>query len=224
MIVGNGLVASHFRRLGLIRKDTVIFASGVSNSRETRTEAFQRERSLLQTHLNGTQSRLVYFSSFGVATEEYSPYLEHKRQMEDLVASKSAANLIFRLPQVVGKSENPNTLANAMIHNIGNDLEFEVWAYAERNFIDIEHVASIAHEAIAQYASGIIPIMSERSLSMPEIVRIFEEILDKPAKFRLIETGAPMPADTSKIRDLAKKLGIELGGDYARRVLKRYYG
>lgn len=224
MIVGSGLLASHFERLGYATKDAVIFASGVSNSRETRTEAFDREANLLLANLENLSSPLVYFSSFGVSTGESSPYLRHKRRMERLVQSASAENLIFRLPQVVGKSDNPNTLANALIHKIGNGIEFDVWEYAERNFIDIVHVAAIGDEFVNQNKSGIVPIMSERSLSMVEIVRIFEEILDKQAKFRKIKTGTPMPSDTSHIRDVAIALNIELGGDYARRTLKKYYG
>lgn len=48
MIVGNGLVASAFLPYFAEDPEIMIFASGVSNSRETRKEEFVREEKLLR--------------------------------------------------------------------------------------------------------------------------------------------------------------------------------
>src|SRR5690606_10434611 len=92
MIVGNGLIASAFQSSPL--KDDpniVVFASGVSNSRETSKDEFLRERQLLLETIN--QGKLIlYFSTCSVydPSQKDAPYITHKLEMEDLVRQSNA--------------------------------------------------------------------------------------------------------------------------------------
>lgn len=107
MIVGNGLLAAAFSDDFTERVDTVIFASGVSNSQECDSAAFIRERVLLEKVLQKERKKVVYFSTCSLYDPELknSPYVKHKREMEALVRQTSR-HTIFRLPQVVGKILN----------------------------------------------------------------------------------------------------------------------
>lgn len=79
MIIGNGDVASVLPDRG----DLLFFASGVSNSQETRESEFRRERDLLLSFTDDPR-RLVYFSTLSTLYKD-SPYTQHKKQMEQLV-------------------------------------------------------------------------------------------------------------------------------------------
>ena len=60
MVIGNGLVAKAFVRYEH-DKDVLIFASGVSNSSEQKTENFNREFKLLKDQVH-EKKLLIYFT------------------------------------------------------------------------------------------------------------------------------------------------------------------
>jgi hypothetical protein len=55
MIIGNGIIANAVRSYD--REDIIFFASGVSNSLETRVSEFEREFSLLKTVYENNRKR-----------------------------------------------------------------------------------------------------------------------------------------------------------------------
>jgi hypothetical protein len=111
VIVGNGLLARAFEPHFGMDPDVIVFASGVSNSMETRSSEFARERTLLRQSLAAGARRLLYFGSCGVASAEAgsTPYMVHKESMESLVLS-SPGGLVLRLPQVVGITQKHPTI------------------------------------------------------------------------------------------------------------------
>lgn len=104
MIVGTGDIAKVLKD----RKDFTFFASGVSNSSETKRSEFQRELSLLADQKR--DKRLVYFSSLSVFYSN-TPYANHKRQMEEAVKSLFYDYTIIRIGNISWGS-NPHTLIN----------------------------------------------------------------------------------------------------------------
>lgn len=227
MIIGNGLLARAFEQFFADDPDVVIFASGVSNSTETRSAEFMRERDLLSPWLGSSSTRLVYFSSCALVhvPERDSPYLDHKRRMEMAVLA-SPRSIVFRLPQVVGTGGNPQTLTNYINQRILRGERFQVWRHAERNLIDVNHVVRIAARVIVGDrvpTHAPIDIAARQSIRMPEIVSIFERVLGKQAVVDLIDAGEPLPLDASHANRLALDLGIDLGRDYAESVIRTYY-
>src|SRR3990167_8221000 len=104
IIIGNGDIASVLPD----RKDLLFFASGVSNSSETRFKEFWREANLL---LDQPKDRhIVYFSSLSIFYKR-SKYTLHKQRMEELVKSNFKHWTIIRLGNISWGS-NPNTLIN----------------------------------------------------------------------------------------------------------------
>lgn len=119
MIVGNGLLASAFSPEWVSTHNAVLFASGVSNSHESQPEAFQREADLLSSHLERCSGAFIYFSTCSISDPDRAAsfYAKHKLAMERRVA-QHPEHLILRLPQVVGRTSNPNTLTNFLVDKL----------------------------------------------------------------------------------------------------------
>jgi nucleoside-diphosphate-sugar epimerase len=226
MIVGKGLLAHAFQPHFGETPDVVVFASGVSNSLETRTEEFARESILLRQQLHAESKRFIYFSSCGVTDVEHelSPYMRHKRSMESLVLS-APNGLVLRLPQVVGRTENHHTLTNFLRDHILSSEPFTVWTRAERNLVDIDDIVKIAVRLVTELPTEttVVSIAAARSLLMPKIVEIFERVLGKAANCSYVNKGTPMVIDTTVVESLSTKLGIDLGDGYIERVIAKYY-
>jgi len=105
MIIGHGDIASVLPD----RKDLVFFASGVSNSSETRESEYKREVSLLMQQ--NKNKHLVYFSSLACFYKPHSRYAKHKIHMEDLIKTNFKRYTIIRMGNITWGT-NPHTLIN----------------------------------------------------------------------------------------------------------------
>lgn len=104
MVIGKGDIASVLTD----REDVIFFASGVSNSKETKPEPYQRELKLLLEQ--DKQKHLVYFSSLCIYTEK-TEYARHKRIMENTIKNHWPGYTIIRLGNI-DWGTNPHTLIN----------------------------------------------------------------------------------------------------------------
>lgn len=127
MIIGSGDIASALRD---VDDGKLYFASGVSNSRETRESEFKRERDLLASQR--WSRHVVYFSSLCVFYSN-SQYAQHKRSMEHLVRGFSRWTIV-RVGNITW-GDNPNTLINYLCHrrSRGESLDIQ---NTERFIID----------------------------------------------------------------------------------------
>ncbi len=225
MIIGNGLIASSFHPHFENNADVIIFASGVSNSRETNPAAFQREERLLMNAL-ASKKYLVYFSTCSLSDPELqqSPYVMHKIKIEELVRS-SKGYAIFRLTQVVGKTSNPHTLTNYLYQHITSDTPFQIWRHAKRNLIDVDDVVSIATYLIQSPRMSRITenIACPFSIGIDELVRIFEHVLRKKAVYTLKDAGGAYAIDTRLATAAAKNISIDFNENYTEKLLRKYY-
>ena len=106
MIVGRGDIASVLND----RDGAIFFASGVSNSNETRESEFMREIELLEKQ--DKTKCIFYFSSITLDDlSKNSQYLQHKRKMELLIKSNFENHNIIRIGNITWGS-NPNTFIN----------------------------------------------------------------------------------------------------------------
>lgn len=118
MIIGHGDIASVLTD----REDRTYFASGVSNSSETRESEYYREAELL---LGQDKSKyLVYFGSLSIFYSDCR-YARHKRMMENLVRKNFEHYTIIRMGNIIW-GENPNTLINFIRNKIRNREPFEI--------------------------------------------------------------------------------------------------
>lgn len=226
MIVGKGLLARAFEPHFGKDPHVTIFASGVSNSLETRPNEFEREHALLRDLLEKGAKRFIYFGSCGVTASgpDLTPYMEHKRAMETLVRSVPGG-LVLRLPQVVGRTDNPHTLTNFLRDRIVSGEHFTVWSHAERNLVDIDDIVTIGTALAAGLSDDVtmVSIAALRSMPVPDIVKIFETVLNRRANFSVVEKGGPMAIDTTVVERVSAGLGIDLGEGYIANVIHKYY-
>jgi nucleoside-diphosphate-sugar epimerase len=142
IVYGSGLLANKFKdkKSGL---DFCIFASGVSNSGEIRESEFQREKELFLDCCSNEKS-IIYFSSCSVELREefWTPYIQHKYEMEQSIIS-SGAGIVVRLPNVVGRGGNKNTLFNYICRSILSGDIITLRNNAVRSLIDIDDVVSL---------------------------------------------------------------------------------
>ena len=92
MVVGTGLIAKAF--LEYENDDNIIvFASGVSNSKEISIDEFDREKLLLNDYLEkyGKNKHFIYFSTCSIYDTyfERSEYSKHKINMEKILMTFS---------------------------------------------------------------------------------------------------------------------------------------
>lgn len=228
MVVGNGMIA---RRFGAFaeRGDVVIFASGVSNSKETRPEPFARERQLVDETLSQTVGSLfVYFSTASVddPTEQGSPYVTHKLALERLIADRATNYLLVRASNVVGGPGNPHTILNFFVDRIRRNEPFTIWQHASRNLIDLDDVYRVVTEYIAEPTTWNQTILAANphSVSPLLLVQAIEAHTGRRAQYELIDKGVPFNLSASAISDRLPTADSNWQPDrYVSRLLHKYY-
>jgi hypothetical protein len=120
VILGHGDIASAIP--AHLHPDWIWFASGVSNSAETRRSDFERERDLLYRQPYG--AHIVYFSSLCVLYGD-TEYVFHKRLMEMRVHVRFKHYTIIRLGNITW-GNNPRTLINFLRRHFTDGLPLDV--------------------------------------------------------------------------------------------------
>lgn len=221
MVVGNGMIAHAFS----IYKDDeeiVIYASGVSNSKEDNNYAYQREFELLKEFVGS--KKLVYFSTISIFDKSLkeSKYINHKLKIENFIKENFKNYLIFRLPNVVGKSGNPNTSFNYFKNKIVNNEEFDIQKNATRYFIDVEDLSKILPIIISKETNKIINTCFNNKLYVTQMICFFEELLQIEAKKSIIEEGEDYTIDNSYFMNIMEYNNFEINKDYNKNLIKKY--
>lgn len=227
MIVGNGLLAQSFLEKFKKEEGVLIFASGVSNSKETRSSEFKREKELLEKYIS-TDSLLVYFSSTSVKDEHLatSPYALHKLEMEQFIQRNASKYLIVRASNIIGKKGNNATILNYLYDQIKHGKSFELWSKAKRNLLDIEDFSYIVETVISNnIENGIIEIYNFRSTSILDIVKAIEIKLGKKGVYNLIDEGGETPIEGMNLEKIMPKEFIRKlkNRNYLENLLEKYY-
>lgn len=212
MIIGNGMVAKGFSSYRDV-ENVVIFAKGVSNSKETKLESFNRERDELKLALEQNKnSHFVYFSTCSIYDEDLndSQYTVHKLKMEQLIENSGNNFNIFRLPQVVGHTNN-ETLVNFFKASILKREKFTVLKYAKRNLIDIEDVFKICSFIINNkiFLNSITNIATKEKTSVIQIVKSIEEVLGEEAIYNIVNSGSEYDIDVTRIEPVLKSISLK---------------
>jgi len=206
----------------------LIFASGVSNSKSSDQSAYAREFDLLVQALEKNNNKtIVYFSTCSIydPSESLSRYVIHKKVIEDRIRKNAASFHIFRVSNVAGSSNNPNTILNFLYYHIANKINFDLWAGSSRNIIDIDDLFSIANYILSSdlYVNQTINIANPINYTVQSIINTFGKVLHQQPNYITIQKGSDFPIDISQIQPIIRQLAIDFNQDYLEKLIKKYY-
>ena len=223
MVVGNGLIAKAFN-FYRDREDIIIFASGVSNSSISQDkDEFDREINLLKDSLKYGKKKLIYFSTCSIVDgSAKTPYIQHKIGMENLIKSNSNNFLIFRLPIVLGLSNNNNTFFNAISNKILKNETIVVQKNISRYLIDIDDLSNILPFFIEDYSNMIVNVCFENRELVEKMISIMEKYLGNIPQKKYKDMASNLPIDNAFFLERLKFIGEHYNIDYNEKIIKKY--
>ena len=225
IIVGSGLIAKALDKIPN-NNDFIIFASGVSDSSETREGEFQREIDLIQESLQRNK-KLIYFSSLDVVLrkDKLNSYLRHKLNVEKILEKQSA--IVLRLPQLVGLRQNKKNLIPYLYNKIVNKKEFELKINYQRNLVDIKDLSKIVECLIQKknYSEKFLNIFNPKFTKILDIIRIIEKLSNTNAIYTISEESFEMNNLTVSDEYLLflKESSVEFHNKYNYDLIKKYF-
>ena len=225
MLVGRGMLANAFNAYEN-NDEVIIFASGVSNSQERGIKAFDRELKLVQSTLAQNPNKLfVYFSTCSMydPLASKTPYVQHKLRMEQYIQKHAKSYLVLRVSQILGRGKN-KTLVNFLFESIVSGDTFEVWKNSNRNLIALEDVVRISNSLIRnkKYHNALYHIANSTFITVPELVKIFEELLHKKANCIYLDKGYAYGKIPQDILDITLELDIMYNNTYYHDHIKKF--
>lgn len=228
-IVGSGFIAKSFAKKNFFfkKKNCILYAAGVSNSLNKDLSLFNKDFKKLKSYRNLSNSfKVIYISSCSVLdkSRNQSVYLKKKIQNENYIKKNFKNYLIVRLPEIIGKNKNKNTLVNFFYNKIKKNEKIILFKNAKRNFIFINDIINILCEIIEQKISNeVINIASSRMTKVEEIIIIFEKILKKKGKILIKKKiNKDFHISTKKVKNLKSYKNIQFNNNYLVSKLKTY--
>ena len=225
MIVGNGLIASLFTECD--QENIIFFASGVSNSLETKKEEFLREENLIKKTITENPNKIfIYFSTCSIydSSKSESQYVLHKLKIEQIIIQLCPQYLILRLSNAVGNGGNPNLLMNYLVRSVKNNEIINVHTKATRNLIDVEDIKNITNQLIdKQYFNKIINIAYPENYTIIEILEIMEKFYQTKLYLNLVKSGSGYGIDTHDVESYFIQHALTNKETYLCKILDKYY-
>lgn len=225
MIIGNGLIASLFTECD--QENIIFFASGVSNSLETKKEEFLREENLIKKTITENPNKVfIYFSTCSIydSSKVESQYVLHKLKMEQIIIQLCPQYLILRLSNAVGNGGNSNLLMNYLVRSVKNNEIINVHTKATRNLIDVEDIKNITNQLIdKQYFNKIINIAYPENYTIIEILEIMEKFYQTKLYLNLVKSGSGYGIDTHDVESYFIQHALTNKETYLCKILDKYY-
>lgn len=227
MVIGNGLIAKRFDEYKEDKK-ILIFASGVSNSKTTNPALYDREVELLTNSIRQYKDmHFAYFSTCSVydPEERKSMYVRHKLTIEEIIQENIKHYHIFRVSNLAGHSNNPNTVLNFFFYHVKNGINFDLWLNACRNIIDIDDAYPVIDHILKNslLLNKAVNIANPSSYPVTEIIAAIETFLKTQADYIPINKGTCFEIDTSGVNSLFEKYKISFNNDYLLSMLGKYF-
>ena len=228
-IVGSGFIAKSFKRKNnfLKKNNCILYAAGVSNSNNMDQSLFDKDFFRLKNiKMLSRIRKIIYISSCSVTdpSRNKSLYLKKKIDNEKYIKKNFTKYLIIRLPEIIGKNKNKNTLVNFFYYSIKNNQEFILYKNAHRNFIDINNIIDILMEIILnRFDNKTINIASPKMTNVFYVVNILEKILKKKASISLKNKhNVNYKIDIKYIKNLISFKKINFDEKYLINKLRKY--
>lgn len=224
MVVGSGLLGSNMSLFDN-NEDILIFASGVSNSKETNENEYMREFNLLKTFI-GTKKKLIYFSTCSVLYEclHQSKYIIHKKLIEEFIKNNFQNYIIFRLPNVVGNTNNKHTSFNFFKNNLLNNLPINVERNSTRYFIDVDDVVGSTKTIILDESQNKkeINVCFNNKIDIFNFIILMSKQIGVNPVMVLSDNGCSHDIDNTDFIDQIDKTYKKINNDYNLQIIKKY--
>ncbi|QQV02142.1 MULTISPECIES: NAD(P)-dependent oxidoreductase [Chryseobacterium] len=221
MIIGNGLIANSLKNID--SKDHLYFASGVSNSLETRSSEFEREFSLLKNNVTlHKENKLFYFSTLSVndLSKQQSTYVLHKLEIENFIKEHCKNYIILRIGNIVGNGGNPNTLFNFLKSQIIQGNHFMLHQKARRLLLDIDDITKFLESNCINVNNQTINFAYPYYYDLKEIVEAIKNKLQKEANYQESDEGDFYKVDFDEsVNDFFREIDAE---NYLKNLAEKY--
>lgn len=206
MIIGNGLLAKSLQNVH--HHGITLFCSGVSDSSEIKEDAFERERNLLLKQ--SKENLLVYFSSTSIFNpyKKDSKYINHKIELENLIAANFKSYLILRLPNVIGSTGNDKTLFPFFYHSLQGNRSVEIQEGARRQLLSARDLPHIVESLIKHDMNGTMNVCFSEAPTVLEIYLLMCEVLDKKPCYTLAKGEPVFEVDNSAFQSFIQENDI----------------
>ena len=134
--------------------------------------------------------------------------------------------IILRIPQLIGKSSNKNTLINFFYNKIKEKKKIIVFKNVKRNILDIDDVIKMIQVIIMnkKVNKKIITLSNKNFIKPIEIIKILEKKLKKKANYILIKTKKQnWKLNFNQNIVYFKNAKINFSKDYLVKAVKKYY-
>ena len=222
-VVGRGLLAQAFTASNL-DESFLIFASGVSNSTETRESEFLREKELLLKELKSNSERIViYFSTCSVYQQPKVAYAKHKLEMEELIARESEKYHIYRLPQVVGVVNN-TTIISYFVKAVLAGVNVQIKQDAKRYLVGIDDVTRLVVKLSAskQRESFIANLATSHAVDVLNIYKKVVELVGGSLAYDIVSGGDSYDIPINFLQNELNSDDAVFQTSYWTDILKRY--
>jgi nucleoside-diphosphate-sugar epimerase len=222
MIIGNGLLASAFASYANY-DDVIIFASGVSDSKETNESDFNREIELLKKVINDNQDlKIIYFSCV-LADIIDNDYFNHKLNAEAIIKDNSNDYLIFRIPQIIGRTGNKNNLVNYFKNSIINGDEITIFNNTQRALIDIDDLVKIVTYCKNNSSRETLIISDIEKVNVVDVVNLIATSLNIEPKIKFIDkSGGNWDIKNSDLVTQALQTFKIKSTNYTQKIITKY--
>lgn len=208
MIIGNGLIAQRLKSAQLSER-VLVLASGVANSQESNESEFKREEDLLLGLSEKYSYKIaIYFSTTSIYSEKpFTPYVQHKLNMEKLVGEKFNDYLILRLPIVVSNKNNSNQLFGYIRESIKNQSVLTCHKNACRNLLDVDAIPIVLNlilDNICLWPERVVNVCSNPPIRMENL---FQQISEKTGYENIVYENT---GECYKVKDCLLDYSLEI--------------
>jgi hypothetical protein len=227
MIIGNGSIALSFKKSKFDYSEYIIFASGVSDSTETKESEYTRELDLIKDTIDTYPNlTFIYFTSV-LSSKKSNRYYQHKYDMEDFIVKNCKKWIIFSIPQVISFNGNKKNIINFFKNSILENKDLVIASGVYRSLLDVSDLVNIVEYCKDKTPNGYIHISGIEKQSIMYIVIEMSNILLKIPKIKEVVGDVDKQNwsfRNSEIVDSAIDiLGIKQI-NYTKNVMKKYIG
>ena len=230
-IIGDGFIGKSLYKIkkDLIKTNYIIYAAGISHSKTKSKRNLNKELSSFKIFLkNNLSKKVIYISTADVTNSisNKSLYVKNKIKIEKLIKKRLKNYIILRLPQIIGKSKNKNTLVNYFYFNIKNNKPLVLIKNFKRNVLDIADILKLIKIIVysKKTKNKVIILSNKYSVQPMDIVKIFEKKLNKIVNFKFKKIKKQIwPLYYQKNAHYFRKAKITFDRNYLLKTINKYY-